>query len=46
MSRAARAVAVIAMSILVTGCDKCGNFDINLPGLSAPKACTGSKPRG
>jgi hypothetical protein len=41
--RLSTVAAVIGLSLLLAGCDKCGNW--NLTGLGAPKSCSDVKPR-
>ena len=44
MGRATRVMAMITLLVVVAGCDKCGDLNINMPG--AAKVCTDTKPRG
>lgn len=41
MTRILRAAFVIAIGLLATSCDKCGNWNINTPQL-----CHGASPQG
>lgn len=42
-----RIVCAAALMLVVTACDKCGNFNLNLPNFSGtPKACSPSSPQG
>jgi hypothetical protein len=36
----------LGLALLLVGCDKCGNMNINVPGAAAPTSCTDVKPRG
>ncbi len=46
MARTAfRMAAALGLALLLAGCDKCGNFNVNIPGMTAPAACTDTKPR-
>ena len=45
MKRIAGIASTIALMLLVAACDKCGNFNINVPGGSY-KTCTDVKPQG
>jgi hypothetical protein len=38
--------AVLGLALLLAGCDKCGNFNLNIPGITPPAACADIKPRG
>jgi hypothetical protein len=38
--------AALALALLLAGCDKCGNMNINVPGAAAPTSCADVKPRG
>ena len=40
-----RTAAVLGLTLLLAGCDKCGNFNINVPG-AAPAVCADTQPRG
>jgi hypothetical protein len=47
MNRTAlRLAAALGLALLLAGCDKCGNFNLYVPGAPAPAACTDAKPRG
>ncbi len=41
MTRYARVACALALGLLVTACDKCGNWNIN-----TPKFCNEIKPQG
>ncbi len=43
---ALRLAAMIAVAAALTGCDKCGNLNITVPGAAMPKACGEAQPRG
>jgi hypothetical protein len=34
---------VLCLAVLLAGCDKCGNFNLNVP--KVPGACSDAKPR-
>jgi hypothetical protein len=42
---ALRMAAALGLALLVAGCDKCGNMNINVPG-AVPASCSDVKPRG
>ncbi len=46
MTRTVLRTAALGLALLLAGCDKCGNFNINVPGMAAPTACTDTSPRG
>jgi len=39
-----RLAAALGLALLLAGCDKCGNINLNVPG-AAPAACADSQPR-
>jgi hypothetical protein len=41
MKRLIHAIGVIALGLLATACDKCGNWNMN-----TPQICHGAKPQG
>ncbi|WP_281433490.1 hypothetical protein [Microvirga splendida] len=41
MKQLVRAALIVGLGLLVTACDKCGNWSINTPQL-----CHGAKPQG
>ena len=43
---ALRMAAALGLALLLAGCDKCGNFNLYVPGAPPPAACTDVKPRG
>jgi hypothetical protein len=45
MKRIVGIASTIALMLLVAACDKCGNFEINVPG-GTYRACTDAKPQG
>ena len=44
--RAIRMASAIALTLLVAACDKCGDFNINLPNFGGAKTCTHQSPQG
>jgi hypothetical protein len=46
MNRTAFRMAVLGLALLIAGCDKCGNMNINVPGAVVPASCSDVKPRG
>jgi hypothetical protein len=46
MRRAIRIAGAIALTLMVAACDKCGDFNINLPKFGDAKACSSQNPQG
>jgi hypothetical protein len=45
MKRIVGIASTVVLMLFVAACDKCGNFNINLPGGTS-RACTDVKPQG
>jgi hypothetical protein len=43
MRTSLRTAAVLCLAVLLAGCDKCGNFNFNVP--KVPGACSDARPR-
>ncbi|MBM6594516.1 hypothetical protein [Microvirga pudoricolor] len=46
LKRAIRVMGAIAITLTVAACDKCGDFNINMPKFEGTKSCTNQTPRG
>lgn len=46
MRRAIRLAGAIALTLALAACDKCGDFNINLPKFGDAKTCTNQSPQG
>ena len=40
-----RVAAALGLALLLAGCDKCGNINLNVPGAAAPAACADNQSR-
>ncbi len=46
MNGTALRMAALGLALLLAGCDKCGNMNINVPGAVVPASCSDAKSRG